>query len=60
MAGKGHNHLFVSKYVKGNSTLTQIEELADDAKIKEVARMLGGEEFSDESLAHAQQMVANS
>ena len=60
VAGKGHNHLFVSKYIKGNSTLTQIEELADDAKIKEVARMLGGEEFSDESLAHAQQMVANS
>jgi DNA repair ATPase RecN len=34
--------------------------LAGNEKVREVARMLGGEEFSDESLAHAKQMVASS
>ena len=60
VAGQGHHHFFVSKSTEEKSTLTRIEELADGEKIKEVARMLGGEELSDESLAHAEQMVANS
>ena len=60
VAGQGHNHYFVSKFNDAGSTQTRIEELADDEKVKKVARMLGGEELSDESLAHAEQMVANS
>jgi DNA repair ATPase RecN len=42
-----------------NSSLTEISELTSSEKIKEVARMLGGEEYSVESLAHAEQMVAS-
>ena len=60
VAGKGHHHFFVSKYTEGKSTLTQISALNAEQKVREVARMLGGEELSDESLAHAEQMVANS
>ncbi|MCH8264958.1 MAG: type II secretion system F family protein, partial [Proteobacteria bacterium] len=59
VAGQGHHHLFVSKINTGRSTLTQIEELTNQAKVKEIARMLGGEEYSVESLAHAEQMVAS-
>ncbi len=59
VAGQGHNHLFVSKYSDAGSTLTQITELSATEKVREVARMLGGEELSDESLAHAEQMVAS-
>jgi DNA repair protein RecN (Recombination protein N) len=59
VAGQGHNHFFVSKYTNAGSTLTQIAELSDEEKVREVARMLGGEELSDESLAHAEQMVAS-
>ena len=40
-----------------NNTLTQIEELSKDAVITEIARMLGGENFSEESRAHAEQMI---
>jgi len=58
VAGQGHHHFFVSKLTKGNSTLTQIAEIGEDEKIREVARMLSGEELSEESLAHAEQMVA--
>lgn len=60
VAGQGHHHFFVSKSSEKNSTLTRITALGTDEIVKEVARMLGGEEFSAESLAHAQQMVANS
>ncbi len=59
VAGQGHSHFFVSKYTESGSTLTQIAELSETDKVREVARMLGGEELSDASLAHAEQMVAN-
>lgn len=59
VAGQGHQHLFVTKINSANSTVTKIEELTDAAKIREVARMLGGEEVSVESLAHAEQMLAS-
>ena len=59
VAGQGHSHFFVSKYTESGSTLTQITELSETDKVREVARMLGGEELSDESLAHAEQIVAN-
>ena len=58
VAGMGHHHFLVSKQSKKNSTLTRIHQLSGDAVVKEIARMLGGEEFSAESLAHAEQMVA--
>jgi DNA repair ATPase RecN len=38
--------------------LTQVQQLGAKEKVKEVARMLGGEDYSEESLAHAQQMLA--
>ena len=59
VAGQGHHHLFVSKSSDKKSTLTHIVALTDKEKVREVARMLGGEELSEESLAHAQQMVAS-
>ena len=59
VAGQAHQHLFVTKINSANSTVTKIEELTDAAKIREVARMLGGEEVSVESLAHAEQMLAS-
>lgn len=59
VAGQGHSHFLVSKNTAAGSTLTRIVELSETEKVREVARMLGGEELSDESLAHAEQMVAN-
>jgi DNA repair ATPase RecN len=49
----------VSKDSSLDSSLTSITELDGDSIVQEVARMLGGDDFSDESLAHAQQLVAN-
>ena len=57
VASQGHHHFLVKKESSQNNTLTQIEELSKDAVITEIARMLGGENFSEESRAHAEQMV---
>ncbi len=62
VASQGHNHLFVSKQMKGEvQTGTRIRLLEGDDKVHEIARMLGGEsgndEFTPESLAHAQEML---
>lgn len=62
VASQAQTHLFVSKSVQGEqSSGTRIRELTREEKIKEVARMLGGEtgteDFTPESLAHAQEML---
>jgi DNA repair protein RecN (Recombination protein N) len=59
VAGQGHHHFFVSKSSEKKSTLTQIEAISDERLVKEIARMLGGDDFSEESLAHAEKMVAS-
>ncbi|MCG8412598.1 MAG: DNA repair protein RecN [Pseudomonadales bacterium] len=59
VAGQGHQHFFVAKESASDSALTSIRALQSEERVKELARMLGGEEFSDESLAHAQKLVAN-
>lgn len=62
VASQGHNHLFVSKQMQGEvQTGTRIRALEGEDKVKEIARMLGGESskqgFTPESLAHAQEML---
>jgi len=57
VAGQAHQHFFVRKETQGKSTTTRIDTLDAPAVVKEVARMLGGEDYSAESLAHAEQMV---
>jgi len=59
VASCGQHHLVVRKESSATETRTTITSLADQEKVREIARMLGGEEFSDESLAHAEQMVAS-
>lgn len=59
VAGQGHHHFQVAKQASGENTVTSIRSLEGEEIVKEVARMLGGEEFSEESLAHAQQMVVS-
>ena len=59
VAGQGHHHFYVSKSAHSGSTVTSVLALKDDQIVREIARMLAGKEFSEESLAHAQQLVAN-
>lgn len=59
VAAQGHQHLFVRKEQKRNSTRTCIDKLDHEGRVHEVARMLGGIELTEESLAHARRQLAN-
>ena len=42
----------------GGHTSSQVTPLSGEARVAEVARMLGGERSSGTSLAHAQELIA--
>lgn len=56
VAAQCHQHLFVSKFTTADSTFSKIEALDDTGRIGEVARMLGGVDMTDQTLAHAREM----
>ena len=57
VASQAHNHLKVEKYQAKNNTNTSILPLSSQQRIKEVARMLGGIEVTEQTLAHAREMI---
>jgi len=57
VASQGHQHLFVSKQKDHEQTKTQINSLNRVDRINEVARMLGGIDMSEKTIAHAKEMV---
>ena len=57
VAAQGHHHLFVHKARGSDATRTAVTHLQDGDRIEEIARMLGGLDLTDESLAHARKMV---
>lgn len=59
VAAQGHHHLRVSKADDGDGTHSQIQILDADARVHEMARMLGGVEITKATLAHARQMLAH-
>lgn len=60
VAAQGHQHLFVHKQRGSEETRTAVATLDAEQRIEEVARMLGGLDLTDESLAHARKMLAAS
>ncbi|MBL4826506.1 MAG: DNA repair protein RecN [Spongiibacteraceae bacterium] len=58
VASKGHHHLFVSKQTSKKSVSTRLQQLNDSDKIEEIARMLGGISISEQSRAHAKEMLS--
>lgn len=57
VASKGHQHLQVSKTARKNSAESTLVELNGDAKVEEIARMLGGAKVTEQSLAHAREIL---
>lgn len=58
VAAQGHQHLFVRKEQRRDSTRTCIDRLEGEDRVQEVARMLGGVDLTEESLAHARRQLA--
>ncbi|MEK8045377.1 DNA repair protein RecN [Ideonella margarita] len=57
VAACADRHYVVAKATQGGQTLSQIAPVAGEARVAEVARMLGGERSSGTSLAHAQELI---
>ena len=56
-AACGDRHLVVSKSVRGGRTRTKIEAVEGEARVKEIARMLGGA-ASDVVFRHAEELLS--
>lgn len=57
VASQGQYHLRVSKSQHSGQTLSTIEPLDQQARINEIARMLGGVEITETTLKHASEML---
>jgi DNA repair protein RecN (Recombination protein N) len=57
VASQGHHQLRVSKLTDGRTTRIQIVALDGEARVEELARMLGGVEVTDKARAHAREML---
>jgi DNA repair protein RecN (Recombination protein N) len=58
IAGLGENHLQVSKGTQKGRTHVAVTRLSGEARIEELAKMLGGEPLSQTSLSHARELYA--
>jgi DNA repair protein RecN (Recombination protein N) len=58
VAALGHHHLLVEKISNQASTRTQVRTLSSDQRKHEIARMLGGVRITEQTLAHAEEMLA--
>ncbi len=52
-----HHHYRISKHVAGGRTHTRIEPLEAEARVQEIARMLGGATITPKTLDHAREML---
>jgi DNA repair protein RecN (Recombination protein N) len=57
VASQGHHHLRVMKVTDGKTTRTSLTELADQNRIEELARMLGGVDVTAKAREHAREML---
>jgi DNA repair protein RecN (Recombination protein N) len=56
VAAQGHQHLLVAKSVAEEEVHTRVSLLNEPSRIEEVARMLGGIDMTEQTLAHAREM----
>jgi DNA repair protein RecN (Recombination protein N) len=57
VAAQGAHHLNVRKIQRDNMTLSSIEPLSQDARVEEIARMLGGLALTETTRQHAREML---
>lgn len=57
VAGKGAQHFKVYKDDTNDATITHIQQLTDDNRLHEIARMLSGSNITAEALANARTLI---
>ncbi len=59
IASKGDHNYLVEKIVKQNRTISTVRKLDYDVKVREIARMLSGDNISDITIQHAKELINN-
>ena len=57
VASQAHHHLRVEKQTRNKQTSSQVVALDKEQRRQEIARMLSGVEITEQSLAHADEMI---
>ncbi len=57
IASCANSHLFIEKVTDENSTYTKVTNLDDEQKIKEIARIIGGDVITQTTLNSAKEMI---
>jgi DNA repair protein RecN (Recombination protein N) len=57
LAGHARQHLLIDKYYDQERSFTRVIVLDEEARIRELARMLDGETYTDLTLQHAQEIL---
>jgi len=59
VASQAHHHFLVKKIKKASDTTTEVIELSDEERLEEIARMLGGMTITEQTRAHASEMITD-
>ncbi len=59
VAACADHHMVVSKHLREGITQSEVHALDGEARVGEIARMLGGERLSGTSRAHAQELLSS-
>lgn len=57
VAAQAHQHLYVEKHHHSDMTASRVRLLGNEERVLETARMLGGIEITENTLAHAREML---
>ncbi|WP_029410554.1 DNA repair protein RecN [Treponema pedis] len=57
IASHADNHIKIEKNTIGDTTRTSAKAVSDKTRLEEIARMLAGDEFSEASLKHAEELI---
>jgi DNA repair protein RecN (Recombination protein N) len=59
IAARAHHHILVSKGAEGGVTTADVRVLEGDDRVREIARMLGGDPERSVSRAHARELLVS-
>ena len=57
IAAKGNQQFFIKKEVENKLTETKVVPLSEEERVKEIARMISGDSYSDISIQHAKEIL---
>ena len=60
LASMADSHYLISKSVRDGKTYTSLDKLDGDGMLREIARLIGGRDYSDYALPHAKEMKEHS